>query len=57
MQVNLIKKLVEFENKEGKKIKGYNYYLQCGSSLVPIRCSFVADLAVLRAFADLKESN
>lgn len=36
MQVELLKQITEYTNKDGKEVKGTNFYLRCGDTLIPI---------------------
>lgn len=40
--VELLRQSVEYE-KDGEKKKGNNFYLRCGSSLIPIEVKFFPD--------------
>ena len=63
MQVVLLKKQVNYKDKEGKEKIATNFYLRCGESLVAIEAKFFPDKegkdkgyvgrkSVLSAFAD-----
>ena len=42
LQIELFRQSVEYE-KDGVKRKGYNFFVRCGNTLIPIDVKFFAD--------------
>lgn len=40
MQVELLKQITEYTNKDGKDVKGANFFVRCGDTLIPIEVKY-----------------